>query len=217
MQAVLFDFDYTLADATRGIVDCFRHAQESIGCPPSPEAAILPTVGYSLEAMYAMLTGDDDPGRAKAVREAFLAMAADYMTPHTRILPDTAEVLTVLREKGMRLGVVTSKRHARIEEFFRREGLYDRLTLIVGADDVTREKPDPQGLLLALEQLGVTPENALYVGDSTVDGETARRAGCPFAAVTTGSTPGEAFVPYRPVAVMTRLGELPGFLFPERK
>mgnify|MGYP000892953313 CR=1 FL=1 len=215
MRAVIFDFDYTLADATRGIVDCFRHAQESIGFPPPAEEDIIRTVGYPLEVMHEMLTGDTDPARARTVREAFLEMAADYMTANTRILPDTADVLAFLKRKGLSLGVVTSKRHARIEEFFRREGLYDLLTLIVGADDVTREKPDPEGLLSAMEAMGVTSAEAVYVGDSLVDAETARRAGCPFIAVTTGGASAEEFPPYHPRAVLSRLKELPALLFPE--
>ena len=63
----------------------------------------------------------------------------------------------------------------------------------MGGEDVSRHKPDPESLLLAMEQLGVGPEEVLYVGDSVSDARAAQRAGVRFVAALSGPTPREAF------------------------
>ncbi len=68
--------------------------------------------------------------------------------------------------------------------------------LIVGAEDVQIEKPNPEGLLLAVEQLGIRKEEVLYVGDSLVDAQTAQNAGISFAGVLTGTTTRGEFEDY---------------------
>ena len=80
--------------------------------------------------------------------------------------------------------------------------------VIVGGEDVSRHKPDPEGLLAAIGRLGGSPSNTLYVGDSVTDAEAARRAGVPFVAVLNGVTPREAFEDYPVEGVLENLREL---------
>ena len=91
------------------------------------------------------------------------------------------------------LGIVSTKYRRRIEGILERERLLDSFAVIVGGEDVSQHKPDPQSLLLALDRLGVPAREALYVGDSVTDAQAARRAGVPFVAVLSGTTPREAF------------------------
>ena len=67
------------------------------------------------------------------------------------------------------------------------------LGVVLGSYDVTRHKPHPEGILKALERMGVSKEEFLYCGDTVLDAEAAQRAGVDFAAVLNGTTPGEAF------------------------
>ena len=83
-----------------------------------------------------------------------------------------------------------------------------RFGIIVGGEDVETLKPDPTGLLRAVDALGTPKEQCLYVGDTVTDSETARRAGVPFAAVLSGVTEREAFAEYEPVMVLESAGEL---------
>ena len=69
---------------------------------------------------------------------------------------------------------------------------------MLGGEDVPAFKPDPRGLLLALERLAVAPADAIYVGDTTIDAEAAANAGLRFVAVLTGPTTRADFAPYRP-------------------
>jgi len=64
---------------------------------------------------------------------------------------------------------------------------------VVGSADVKRHKPDPEGLLFALDRLGVQPKDALFCGDTVLDAGAAKNAGTRFAAVLNGTTPAEDF------------------------
>ena len=91
------------------------------------------------------------------------------------------------------MGIVTQKFKTRIDTILERDGLEGIFDVIVGADTATELKPHPGGLLSAVSQLGSEPAQALYVGDSATDAETARRACVPFLPVLTGVTPRKVF------------------------
>jgi len=201
VRAVLFDFDYTLGESEEGIVLCANRALAALGFPPAPREAIRRTVGLTLEAMFERLTGLDGESAGR-FREAFIACADEHMGRHTNLYPGVPELLRTLHGRGVPAGIVTTKRGYRVREVLARETLEPLVATIVGIDAVPRPKPAPDGLRLALRQLGVDPPEALYVGDSVVDGEAAQRAGVPFAAVLTGATPLAELEAWGPVAVL---------------
>ena len=95
----------------------------------------------------------------------------------------------------------------RIVESFEMQLHVHPYDLIVGLEDVSAPKPDPQGINKAMELLGVAPYEGLYVGDSYIDAEAAVNAGVDFAAVTTGSTDSETFEKYPNKAIGRSLSE----------
>lgn len=207
--AVLFDFDFTLADSSDGAVECVRYALGKLGLPCPSTTAILATVGLSLAQTYERLTGRHDPGEAAGFRKLFVERADQVMAAGTRVYPSVAPVLAELAAAGCRLGIVSTKFRYRIETILRRDGLREWFAVIIGGEDVGQEKPDPAGLLEALRRLGVAPDQAAYIGDSEVDGETACRAGVDFVGVLTGATDREALSAWRPVALAADLTEVP--------
>lgn len=78
----------------------------------------------------------------------------------------------------------------------------------MGGEDVKAPKPSPEGVKFALEHLGSSPEETLYIGDSTVDAETAQNAGVDFAGVLNGMTTAEELRVYPHKIIMQNLGEL---------
>ena len=116
--------------------------------------------------------------------------------------------IAALRVLGFPLGIVSTKFRYRIEAILEREGLHDAFGVIVGGEDVAEHKPDPTGLLRAIERLGGVPESTLYVGDSVTDAETAKRASVPFVAVLSGVTSREAFFGYPTYGILESLSEL---------
>ena len=84
----------------------------------------------------------------------------------------------------------------------------DFLDIVVGGEDVKAAKPSPEGVRYALEHLGSAPPETLYIGDSTVDAETARNAGVDFAGVLNGMTTAEELQAYPHKIIMRNLEEL---------
>ena len=100
-------------------------------------------------------------------------------------------------------------------EYVKRLGRYCRLELvelIIGWDEVSRVKPDPEGLNLALARFGLEPGQALFCGDTVIDAATAQAGGCDFCAVLNGTTRREAFADYPHVYIAEELSQLQRFL-----
>jgi phosphoglycolate phosphatase len=212
MRAVLFDFDFTLADSSRGAVECANHALRGLGLPAAAPLAIHQTVGLSLAESFLRLTGEGDQHRAQEYARLFVARANQVMEELTTVYAGVPEVLAQLRRGGFRLGVVSTKFRYHIENILARAGMDGMLDTIVGGEDVARHKPDPAGIVRALSELEVRACDACYVGDHPVDAEAAARGGVPFVAVTTGTSDRGAFAGHAPLAVLQDLRELPALL-----
>jgi phosphoglycolate phosphatase len=211
-SALLFDFDYTLADSSAGIVECVNCCFQQMRLPPASRDAVSATIGLALPETLRRLAGPQSEERVQEFVRRFVARADQVMVASTVLLEAAHRMLLDLDHGGIPLGIVTTKFRRRIDEVLAREGLRDRFAVIVGGDDVRQPKPDPEGLLLAVAALSARPASTLYVGDSPADAEAARRAGVPFAAVLSGVTPREAFAPFQPVAVLDSVAELPAWL-----
>ena len=81
-----------------------------------------------------------------------------------------------LREAGVKMAIVSNKLHPAVQELSRRF-FAELVTSAVGESETVRRKPNPDGVLRALKEMGSRPDEAIYVGDSEVDWETARNAG----------------------------------------
>lgn len=208
-QCVVFDFGYTLADSSAGAGACVNHALEQMGLPMAPSEQIHRTIGMGLPATLAALTTSEAHHRAAEFERLFMARAEQVMADRTTMFPTAGPTLKTLEDQGLRLGIVSTKSRRRIVSILQREGLEGHFEVIIGGGDVSVHKPDPTGLLLAAERLGVMPSEVLYVGDSVIDAEAAQRGGMRFVAVLSGVTPSAAFREYAPVAVIETLYELP--------
>lgn len=207
-KAVLFDFDYTLGDSTVPIVSSYTAALAEMGWPAPDREAVRATIGYTLQDGYTMLTGDADEEKRKEFFPRFKAHATPVMIRDSVLCPGAEDVLNWLGEAGVRTGIVSTKGGDQIAGIFEKYGLRDGLSLIIGGQDVTKNKPDPEGLNLAVERLGLEKADILFCGDTVIDAETARRAGVEFCAVLNGTTPAVAFGDYPHVHIAPDLTEL---------
>ena len=129
------------------------------------------------------------------------------------VLYDTTRtVIPDIKQRGLAIGVLSTKFRRRIAAVLEREKMSGYFDVIVGGEDVANHKPHPEGALKAVQAFGAAPSEILYVGDSVVDAETARRAQLPFVAVLTGVTSRHAFTSYRPVAVIESLTAVLGLV-----
>jgi phosphoglycolate phosphatase len=212
VHAVLFDFDYTLADSSDAIVECFGAGLAAVGLPAVAPERIRRTIGLPLPEALRALHGVADAALAARFREGFHALAERIMHERTRVFAPVAGVTGALRAAGLATAICSTKRRGQIERILARHDLLDRFDAIVGGEDVRRHKPAPDALLLALERLGVAADRALYVGDHRVDAEAAAGAGVAFVAVLSGPSPRTDFAGATVRTFLGSVAELPGLL-----
>lgn len=207
-KAYLFDFDYTLADSSRGIVMCFRDVLERHGYTGIDDDTIKRTIGLTLEEAFSEMTGEADPATLAGWRKEYVSVADRLMNAATELFAEVPAVFATLKERGVKTGIISTKYRYRIEDFLLRH--FDRLPIdiIVGGEDVKAAKPSPEGINDAMERLGMKRDEVLYCGDSTVDAATAVNAGVDFAGVLHGVTPRSDLEQYPHVAVVDDLSDL---------
>ena len=204
----LFDFDYTLADSSRGIVTCFHNVLTRHGYTEVTDDDIKRTIGKTLEDSFSILTGVTDAGQLAGFKAEYRKEADTHMTVNTVLFLETKSVLTALKDSGARIGIISTKYRFRIKELLNQHFPEDFMDIIVGGEDVKAAKPSPEGLLLAIKRLHVSKAETLYIGDSTVDAETAQAAGVDFAGVTHGVTTAKELEKYPHRKIMNTLEEL---------
>ena len=204
----LFDFDYTLADSSRGIVTCFRNVLNQHGYTDVTDEDIKRTIGKTLEESFSILTGVTDEDQLAGFKSEYRKEADTHMTINTVLFLETKSVLLALKDAGAFIGIISTKYRYRIKEMLDQHFPGSFFNIIIGGEDVQTAKPSPEGLLFAIKQLHVTKTETLYIGDSTVDAATAKAAGVDFAGVTHGVTTAEELSKYPHWKIMNSLEEL---------
>lgn len=204
----IFDFDYTLADSSKGIVLCFKHVLNKHGYTNVSEVVIKRTIGMTLENSFSILTGETDKNELSIYVKEYISMADLCMTDNTVLFPETANVLMTLKQNGVKIGIVSTKFRYRIKEVLGREFINTLIDVVVGGEDVTTHKPSPEGLLLAIKQLNSEKNSCLYIGDSTIDAATAQSAGVDFYGVLNGATTREELDKYSNIRIAKDLTDL---------
>lgn len=212
IHAAVFDFDYTLADSSEGCVECVNFAFQEMGLARHPGESICRTIGLSLKETFVRLAGDRDVARGDEFARLFVQRADQVMVDLTVMYQSAHTAVMALRESGLRLGIVSTKYRYRIEQVLEREKLRPFFDVVIGGEDVAEHKPHPAGLLEALRRLECAPQSTVYVGDSVVDAEVAKRAAVPFVAVLSGVTPEDHFESYERIGTLKDVSELPPLL-----
>jgi phosphoglycolate phosphatase len=207
--AVLFDFDGTLADSYPAITASVNHVRQLHALPPLNETEVRHHVGRGPEYLLQQTVPGADPARALA---SYRGHHPEVMRQGTRLFPGVAEVVSGLTQAGIRLAVCSNKPRPFTCELLDHLGIADRFTVVLGPQDVHLPKPAPDMLLAALQRLGITAEQALYVGDMVIDITCARAAGVRVAVVPTGSDEPGSLAASSPDFMLEDLRELPGRL-----
>ncbi|MEW6554709.1 MAG: HAD-IA family hydrolase [Actinomycetota bacterium] len=194
LSVLLFDLDGTLADTIELIIFCFRETLRILELPPRSDGQILSEIGRPLH----LQARDIDRGRADEIFSLYQNLYSQHHDEMVREFPGIRESLAGLRERGYRLGVVTSKRDfSALPDlaFFRLDGFFE---VVITADDTTLHKPHPEPVLEALDRLATVPAQATFIGDSPYDLRCARAAGVLAGAVAWGPFARETLEAERP-------------------
>lgn len=209
-ELLVFDWDGTLMDSIGTIVECARCTLVEMGMTEPPPATIRGTIGLGLRETIDVLFPDCDEVLYGQILEVYRAHWL-RLRHQPLLFPGIPGMLEQLAGEGYRLAVATGKSRRGLEYAFATTGLGPRFHASRTADE-TRSKPHPQMLLELLDELGVAPEAALVVGDTTYDVEMAQSAGVAALAVLSGSQSRAEIEPLRPLAILEAATELPDWL-----
>lgn len=181
IRAVLVDLDGTLLDTAPDLAAAANRMLAALGLPSRDPQLLANFIGKGIpvfvrRALSGSLGGEADDPRALALFEQYYAEESGR---RTRPYPGAREGIERLRRLDLRLACVTNKAERFTCDLLERAGFAASFDLAVCGDKVARKKPDPAPLLYACERFGVSPAQALFIGDSLNDVTAARAAGCP--------------------------------------
>ena len=185
-EAVIFDLDGTLIDTLEDLKDSINFALEQHGMPERSLEEVHTFVGNGVKKLVFRSVPENT---SEELRESCLkAFKAHYITNSmnkTRPYNGICGLVEKLKKNGVKLAVVTNKTQdaadAIMNEFFK-----DDFEIIIGQIDGVAQKPQPDGVWYAIEKLGASKQNSVYIGDSEVDCLTAKNSGIPIIGVTWG-------------------------------
>lgn len=203
--AVLFDFDGTLADSYGAIAASVNHVRGLRGLPALSVDDVKRYVGRG--AAY-LLTQTVPGGRLADDMAAYYVHYSSVMLALTHLLPGAAALLAALHRQGKKLGLCSNKPRQFSQRLLEHLGVAAYFGAVLGPEDVPSPKPAPDMLVRAIDRLGVTHDQALYVGDNLVDIQAARSAGVQIWAVPTGSWERANLEAAKPDRLLTDLQEM---------
>lgn len=206
IKAVLFDLDGTLLDTHDLLLASFRHATRTVLGVELPDEVLMARVGTPLAAQMADFT--PDPALQERLLDVYRtfnhAVHDERVKPFEGVVPMVEE----LARRGLRMGVVTSKRRWLAERGLALFGLDRHMDFVIGPDECPRHKPDPLPVTYGCRELGLDPAACLYVGDSPFDMAAGNGAGCIAVAVTWGMFSREVLLEQGPAHVIDAPAEL---------
>jgi phosphoglycolate phosphatase len=196
-RAIVFDLDGTLLDTLDDIADSANAVLAAEGFPPHTPADYRRFIGEGVAVLFARALPEDDPEAVARCVAAFPEAYGRGWNVKTRPYDGIPALLDALTARGLPLAVLSNKPDA-----FTRLCVAEYLAAwefrqVLGQRAGVPRKPDPAGAVEIAERLGVSAGDCLYVGDSAIDVETARRARMRPVGVSWG---------FRPVVELTQAG-----------
>jgi len=174
IKAIIFDVDGVLVDSKNANVALFQKILQKAGYSESSREEILKYFHLPLWQALEKLTGSDDQ---KEIERVWNLAKDPSMRDNTLLnFPDKLEYILEELHKRYKLAIVTSRIRVGIEDIFNAREIKHLFDAVVTFEDVKNPKPHPEPLLLALEKLNLSSNEAMYIGDSATDIDAAKAA-----------------------------------------
>lgn len=174
INTVLFDFDGTVMDTSDVIIKSWQHTFKTVEGKERPVEQIIRTFGepllFTMERVLPQIPAEDG-------LEIYRSYHRYNFSELISVYPGIVEMLKEVKKAGLKTAVVTSRLKGTTYEGLEKHGLKGYFDCIITADECTKHKPDPEPILVALEKLNASPEEALMVGDTMFDILCAKNAG----------------------------------------
>ncbi len=212
-RLVMFDLDGTLMDSVPDLAAAVDKMLMLLGRKPAGIERVRDWVGNGSRVLVrrALAGGLQHEGVANELADEALALFMQaYSGGHalTAVYPGVHDCLEWLRERDIKLAIITNKPAQFIEPLLEEKGLAGYFQWLVGGDTLPQQKPDPAALFYVMDKADVAPADALFIGDSRNDVRAAKAAGVPCVALSYGYNHGEPIVNEAPALVLDDLREL---------
>jgi len=208
-QTYIFDLDGTLLDTLQDLAASVNYALRQHGMPEHSIDDVRQFVGNGVRKLMerAVPDGAQNPlfdATFATFRQHYMQHSLDTTQPYAGI----PEALQELRQRGCHLAVVSNKMMAATQELVRH--FFPEIEVAIGEHEAEgiRKKPAPDTVIEALRQLGVDTKNAVYIGDSDVDIETAYHSGLPCISVLWGFRDRDFLLSHGATTLISRPDEL---------
>lgn len=207
IKLITFDLDGTMVDTASEIAEAANRTLRDIGLPVRPVADVTTLIGHGTrELMRGLLSQAREAGHADLVDRldtdevmaCFEQHYHDTTGTDSRLYPGCLQGLQRLRDAGVKLACVTNKEYRFAERVLAVTGLDGFFGIVIGGDSLMQKKPHPLVIDYCLDALAVDQSQAAHVGDSSIDVDTARRAGVQAWAVPYGYNGGHAIEASQP-------------------
>lgn len=182
-QAVLFDMDGTVLDTLADLTNAVNHILDEYKMPRRTPREVASFLGNGAARL---LSKSVPAGTSDARLAEMLRVYQPWYDSHCAILtapyPGILTLMKSLREAGVKQAVISNKQDSAVKRLAA-EHFPGLLETAVGESAAVRRKPNPDAVLAALREIDVAPEDAVYVGDTEVDLQTAQNAGLACAVV----------------------------------
>ena len=186
ISTVILDLDGTLLDSLQDLADSTNHVLAQFGYPVHTLEDIRRFVGNGVRVLMERAVPDNlTPSEFETVFSEFKAYYVDHCMDKTKPYPGINELLEKLKANHYKVAIVSNKLQGGVDELYARF-FKDLVQVAVGECPEVKRKPNPDMVNKALEKLGSTADEAVYVGDSDVDLATARNSGLPCISVLWG-------------------------------
>ena len=184
-NTVIFDLDGTLLDTLEDLWTAVNHALSVCNMPERSLDEVRRFVGNGIKMLMirAVPGGEENPDFDKAF-EAFKQYYGVHCNDTTKPYDEIPELLQELKEEGYAVAIVSNKIDSAVKDL--NERYFPQVEVAIGDRENLKRKPEPDSVFLALKELGRTQGEAVYVGDSDVDLQTAQNAGLPCISVLWG-------------------------------
>ena len=211
MKACIFDLDGTLGDTRESLVYSVGRTLKEMGLPGITREECIRFVGNGARCLMERAleaSGAGNEVRIEEGMEVYGRIFDEFCTYQVVVYEGIGELLGRLKEKGLLLAVLSNKPHRQTLKVVRAMYGEDVFSYVQGQRDEIPRKPDPAGVLRLLEEMLVTRDECLYVGDSEVDIQTGRNAGVRTISVTWGFRTREVLVAAGAGTIIDRPEEL---------
>ena len=183
---IMFDLDGTLIETAPEIADAVNDTLRHFNLPAVTQQQVNDWIGHGTRTLLiqALAFVGKTEVAAVAASDSLPLIAAEFDRNYQRrcgtrnhLYPQVREALAALRDRGVKLAVVTNKEGRYTATVLNAHQITSVLDRVVSGDTLSTKKPDPAGIQSCLAQFGVPPNRALFVGDSSIDVATARNAG----------------------------------------